>query len=262
MGADQVAVERLERLRGRSPVASQRLGRLREDEPEQRPRLDGKLGFAELSKSLSEVVRRHAILRTTFHFADGRPVQRIADFSPLPLPLIDLEPLSAEAREQAIDSLRRTQARRPFDLEAGPLLRACLVRVGPQRHVLIATLHHIVSDGWSSGIVEREVSIAYNAFVNGDEPTLAALTDGRLMMVMRGSNDKKPSLPGYKWVSFSSDGGFHWSTPKPWTYHNGEPFFSPSACSQLLRHSNGKLFWLGHITAANPRGNRPRIHRE
>jgi hypothetical protein len=91
-----------------------------------------------------------------------------------------------------------------------------------------------------------------------DEPTLAALADGRLMMVMRGSNDKKPSLPGYKWVSFSSDGGFHWSTPKPWTYHNGEPFFSPSACSQLLRHSNGKLYWVGHITATNPRGNRPR----
>src|SRR5262249_23861116 len=91
-----------------------------------------------------------------------------------------------------------------------------------------------------------------------DEPTLASLADGRLMMVMRGSNDKKPSLPGYKWVSYSREGGFHWTEPKPWAYDNGEPFFSPSACSQLLRNSNGKLYWLGHISTTNPAGNRPR----
>ena len=91
-----------------------------------------------------------------------------------------------------------------------------------------------------------------------DEPTLGTLADGRLIMVMRGSNDRNPALPGYKWVSYSSDGGFRWTAPEPWTYQSGDPFFSPSACSQLLRHSNGKLYWLGHISATNPRGNRPR----
>jgi hypothetical protein len=91
-----------------------------------------------------------------------------------------------------------------------------------------------------------------------DEPTLAELPDGRVMIVLRGSNDRNYNLPGYKWIAFSSDGGFRWSEPKPWTYHDGEPFFSPSACSQLLRRSNGRLYWAGHITAANPRGNRPR----
>ncbi len=91
-----------------------------------------------------------------------------------------------------------------------------------------------------------------------DEPTLGQLPDGRIMMVLRGSNDKNPDLPAYKWVSFSTDGGFHWTEPRPWTYTNGEPFFSPSACSQLLPHSNGKLYWLGHIAATNARGNRPR----
>ena len=65
-------------------------------------------------------------------------------------------------------------------------------------------------------------------------------------------------LPGHKWVSFSTDGGFRWNEPKPWTYHGGEPFFSPSACSQLLAHSNRKLYWAGHISPQNPRGNRPR----
>ncbi len=91
-----------------------------------------------------------------------------------------------------------------------------------------------------------------------DEPTLGILADGRLIMVLRGSNDRKLSLPGYKWVSYSNDGGFRWTEPKPWTYQNGDPLFSPSACSQLLRHSNGKLYWLGHISETNPRGNRPR----
>ena len=91
-----------------------------------------------------------------------------------------------------------------------------------------------------------------------DEPTLARLPDGRLIMLMRGSNDRKPDLPGHRWISVSTDGGWRWTDPAPWTYTDGAPFFSPSAASQLLRHSTGRLFWLGHISAQNPRGNRPR----
>jgi hypothetical protein len=91
-----------------------------------------------------------------------------------------------------------------------------------------------------------------------DEPTLAQLADGRVMVVLRGSNDKRPELPSYRWHAFSSDGGKHWTEPAPWTYTSGEAFFSPSACSQLVAHSNGKLYWLGNITPENPRGNRPR----
>ena len=91
-----------------------------------------------------------------------------------------------------------------------------------------------------------------------DEPTLAELAGGRILLVMRGSNDKRPELPSYRWHSFSSDGGRHWTIPVPWTYSDGAPFFSPSACSQLLPHPNGRLYWLGNITPENPRGNRPR----
>lgn len=90
------------------------------------------------------------------------------------------------------------------------------------------------------------------------EPTIGELDDGRLILVMRGSNDRRPSLPSYRWVSYSVDGGFRWTKPEPWAYESGEPFFSPSACSQLLRHSSGRLYWLGNITGANPKGNRPR----
>jgi len=90
------------------------------------------------------------------------------------------------------------------------------------------------------------------------EPTIAALDNGRLMLVMRGSNDKDASLPAYKWISFSEDGGRRWSPAEPWLYDDGSHFFSPSACSQLVPHSSGRLFWLGNISPVNVRGNRPR----
>jgi len=90
------------------------------------------------------------------------------------------------------------------------------------------------------------------------EPTLAELADGTLIAVMRGSNDQRPELPGYKWISRSLDGGETWSEPIPWTYADGVNFFSPSACSQLIPHSDGRLFWMGNIVAENPKGNLPR----
>ena len=91
-----------------------------------------------------------------------------------------------------------------------------------------------------------------------DEPTIEYLDEGRLLMILRGSNDRRPELSGYRWFSLSHDGGNLWTSPRPWTYNDGRQFFSPSACSQLLRHSSGRLFWLGNITSENPRGNRPR----
>ncbi len=91
-----------------------------------------------------------------------------------------------------------------------------------------------------------------------DEPTLAQLADGRLLMVLRGSNDRKPGLPGHRWVAFSTDHGRSWTPPVPWTYTSGGAFFSPASCSQLLTHTSGRIFWLGNLTPENPRGNRPR----
>lgn len=90
------------------------------------------------------------------------------------------------------------------------------------------------------------------------EPTLAHLGGKRWMLVLRGSNDARPQLPSYRWISMSGDDGWKWSDPVPWTYDSGEAFYSPSSCSQLLAHSDGRLFWLGNITPENPKGNRPR----
>jgi len=90
------------------------------------------------------------------------------------------------------------------------------------------------------------------------EPTLAQMSDGRILMVMRGSNDKRPELPSYKWASVSKDGGRTWTAPEPWTCTDGKPFFSPSSCSQLMAHSSGRIYWLGNINRESGYGNAPR----
>lgn len=90
------------------------------------------------------------------------------------------------------------------------------------------------------------------------EPTIAELADGSILMVMRGSNDAHHDWPGYKWYSKSRDGGLTWSEAKPWTDTEGNAFYSPSATSQLIPHSDGRLFWIGNISEKNPKGNSPR----
>lgn len=90
------------------------------------------------------------------------------------------------------------------------------------------------------------------------EPTFAELPEGRLLMVCRGSNVRRPDLPGHKWLSLSTDGGRTWSAAEPFTYAGGQPFFSPATGSRLLRLSTGQLYWIGNIVPENPAGNSPR----
>jgi hypothetical protein len=94
------------------------------------------------------------------------------------------------------------------------------------------------------------------------EPTLAEFADGRILMVMRGSNggksDPKNTLPSYKWFSVSKDGGKSWSKPAPWTCEDGKAFFSPSSMSTLFKHSSGRVFWAGNWSPTNCVGNSPR----
>jgi hypothetical protein len=106
-----------------------------------------------------------------------------------------------------------------------------------------------------SNVVQGDPAVTTRGMV---EPTIAFLDRRRVLMVMRGSNDKNASLPGYKWYSLSSDGGRTFPAARPWTFTNGKNFYSPSSCSYLLPHSNGRLYWLGNITPGNPKGNRPR----
>ncbi|HEV2844207.1 MAG TPA: condensation domain-containing protein, partial [Thermoanaerobaculia bacterium] len=140
-------------------------------------RLRGTLDSRGLAGSLAAVVERHEALRTVFLLPEGEdePVQRILPAGPVPLPLVDLGSLPPGAREAEVRRLAAAEARRPFSLSRGPLLRAGLIRLSGEEHILLLTLHHVVSDGWSMGILVREVSALYAALAAGQPSPLPAL---------------------------------------------------------------------------------------
>jgi amino acid adenylation domain-containing protein len=130
-------------------------------------RLRGELDVPALGRVVTEIVRRHASLRTVFAAEAGQPVQRIEPASPRPIHGVDLGDLPEEARDPEVRRLAAAEVERPFDLRTGPLFRVTLLRVGPREHVVLYTMHHIVSDGWSMGVFQREVVALYAAFVAG-----------------------------------------------------------------------------------------------
>ncbi|HEX5723956.1 MAG TPA: condensation domain-containing protein, partial [Longimicrobiaceae bacterium] len=138
-------------------------------------RLRGALDEAALERALGEIVRRHEALRTTFQEVDGSPVQVIAPFGGFTLPVEDLSGLGEADR--GVEARRRAteEAMRPFDLAAGPLFRAVLLRLEEESHVLLLSMHHIVSDGWSTGVFFRELSALYAAYREGRESPLPEL---------------------------------------------------------------------------------------
>ncbi|MBV9774892.1 MAG: amino acid adenylation domain-containing protein, partial [Gemmatimonadetes bacterium] len=138
-------------------------------------RLRGRLEVPVLRASLDALVARHESLRTRLPTVDGSAVQWIEPPAPVPLPVLDLSALPDEAREAEVRRLARREARRPFDLARGPLLRATLVRLGAEDHAALFTLHHAVSDGWSMEVLVREVSALYEALAHGREPRLPEL---------------------------------------------------------------------------------------
>ncbi|HEV2148540.1 MAG TPA: amino acid adenylation domain-containing protein, partial [Longimicrobiaceae bacterium] len=138
-------------------------------------RLRGRLHVAALRASLDGLVRRHEALRTVFAEQDGAPVQVIQAAAPVALPVVDLRGVPEAEREPEAERLAAEEALRPFDLARGPLLRSTLVRLGGADHVLLITLHHVVSDGWSMGVLVREVSALYAAYGRGEEPRLPEL---------------------------------------------------------------------------------------
>jgi amino acid adenylation domain-containing protein len=127
-------------------------------------RLRGRLQIDAMQRTLNEIVRRHESLRTSFPTVDAQPVQSIAPALVLDLPLMDVS-TEHEAQVRATE-----EARLPFNLATGPLIRASLVRLGAEDHVLLVTMHHIVSDGWSMGVLIKEVGALYRAFIE-DEPS-------------------------------------------------------------------------------------------
>ncbi|HEX8694770.1 MAG TPA: non-ribosomal peptide synthase/polyketide synthase, partial [Longimicrobium sp.] len=139
-------------------------------------RMRGRLDAAALASALTEVARRHEVLRTTFRVgAGGEPVQVIGEPAPLRLPVVDLSAVDAAAREAVVERLAREEAARPFDLARGPVLRCTLLRLEPAEAVGLFTMHHIVSDEWSVGLLVREVSALYTARARGEDARLPEL---------------------------------------------------------------------------------------
>ena len=138
-------------------------------------RILGRLDVDVLARSLSEIVRRHDALRTTFHSVDGRPVQRIAPPGPTTLRLIDLSADEPDERNRKSAQILERNASELYDFETGPLYRACLIRLGPEEHILSLNVHHIVYDGWSMNVFMREFSAFFEAFSEGQACPLAPL---------------------------------------------------------------------------------------
>ncbi len=128
-------------------------------------RLRGLLEAGVLAASLDRLAARHEALRTVFVAGDEGPMQVVDPSLRLPLPVVDLRQLPLPAAEAL--RLAREEARRPFDLAAGPLMRATLLRIEPEDHILLLTLHHIVTDGWSMRIYLRELTSLYDALCQG-----------------------------------------------------------------------------------------------
>lgn len=130
-------------------------------------RLKGRLDPAALGWALDEVVRRHESLRTSFAVVGGESVQVIAEAHKVEVPVLDLRPLSFRDRDEESQHQMRQEAEAGFDLQHGPLLRARLLRLEDEVHLLLFTMHHIVSDGWSQGVLVREVGALYTAYTEG-----------------------------------------------------------------------------------------------
>jgi acyl-CoA synthetase (AMP-forming)/AMP-acid ligase II/acyl carrier protein len=137
--------------------------------------LKGELNIPALKQSFDEIIRRHEALRTNFVNVSGTPNQAIADALNLPLPIVDLRYLPENERQEEAEKLATQEARKPFDLTEEPLLRVTLLQLGETEYWLVLAIHHIVADGWSFGVLFRELSALYEAFSQGKNSPLAEL---------------------------------------------------------------------------------------
>jgi amino acid adenylation domain-containing protein len=138
-------------------------------------RIRGPLDAAALERSLAEIVRRHEPLRTTISVEDGRRVQVVGPADGFALEREDLGELPPDARESRLAGRLEEEARRPFDLERGPVMRAILFRLDDGDHALLLCIHHVATDGWSMGVLLRELTALYEAFRRGLPSPLPAL---------------------------------------------------------------------------------------
>jgi amino acid adenylation domain-containing protein len=138
-------------------------------------RLQGRLDISALERTITEVTRRHEVLRTTFQMVDGEPAQVIAPVQPFALPVKDLSALTEQQQEEELGRLLSDFSAQPFNLSQDSLLRVGLVRLGEDSHAVMLGTHHIISDGWSMSVLVKEVAAIYEAFSRGEPSPLPEL---------------------------------------------------------------------------------------
>ncbi|TDR35194.1 amino acid adenylation domain-containing protein, partial [Tahibacter aquaticus] len=138
-------------------------------------RLSGRLDVAALQRALDALVERHEALRTCFAAVDGTPVQVVQPAAGVAIARHDLSGLDAAAQQSRLQEMASAEAARPFDLSRDLMLRCSLINLGEDEHALLFTLHHIASDGWSLGVLVREIGALYTAFCQGQANPLAPL---------------------------------------------------------------------------------------
>ncbi|PYP82534.1 MAG: non-ribosomal peptide synthetase, partial [Blastocatellia bacterium AA13] len=139
-------------------------------------RIKGRINVATLRQCINQIINRHDVLRATFEFTGGEPVQVIARSLNFKLQTVDLRRMSRSAADVLALELAVEEARKPFDLEHGPLLRLTLVRTASDEGLLLFTIHHIVSDGWSHGVLIKELTSLYTEYSDGARSALQELS--------------------------------------------------------------------------------------
>ena len=135
----------------------------------------GALDLAALERALTELVRRHEPLRTVFEETDAGPVQKILPAEDVHLPVVDLTNRPESERRSAAEAISAEEGRKPFDLRSGPVFRYRLVKLADTHHLLVLSMHHVVTDAWSSGVLLGELDALYGAFSRGLENPLKPL---------------------------------------------------------------------------------------
>ncbi|MEH2121099.1 amino acid adenylation domain-containing protein [Nostoc sp.] len=183
LGLETATIERISRSQ-HLPLsfAQQRLWFLAQLEPNSpfynipaTVRLQGQLNLRALQQSFKEILRRHEALRTNFQTVEGQPVAVISSATSLLLPVFDINELSSNQQEASVRQLAEFEAQQPFDLNRDLLLRVKLMCLGEQEHIVLLTMHHIASDGWSTGVLIRELVTLYQAFC--EQQQLSPLTE-------------------------------------------------------------------------------------
>jgi amino acid adenylation domain-containing protein len=138
-------------------------------------RLTGPLNVPALELTINEICRRHKSLTTTFPSIDGQPVQMVNPAQPISIPILDLSSWSVDERDTEARRIVDSEARKPFNLATGPLIRVQLLKLEEEEFIVMLTMHHIIADGWSMDVLMREIMVLYQALADGKPSPLPEL---------------------------------------------------------------------------------------